>query len=70
MRHGLLVNAFIPLLYAYGCLRDEPSCQQKALNWLTELKAEKNTVLSGWERLGVVAAHAADGQALLELKKE
>jgi hypothetical protein len=70
MQQGLLVNAFIPLLYAYGCLRNEPSHKEKALRWLEELRAEHNVLLSGWRRLGVNPVHAADGQALLELKKE
>ncbi len=70
MQQGLLINAFIPLLYAYGCLRTEPSYAEKALSWLRELKTERNVLLSGWRRLGVKPVHAADGQALLELKKE
>ena len=63
MRRGLLINAFIPLLYAYG-QRD------KALQWLGELKAEKNHILRGWAARGVVVKDAAGSQALLELKKE
>jgi hypothetical protein len=70
MQQRLLINAFIPLLYAYGCLRNVPSCSDKALRWLRELKAERNVLISGWRRLGVNPVHAADGQALLELKKE
>jgi Protein of unknown function (DUF2851) len=70
MQQGLLINAFIPLLYAYGCLRNEPSYTQKALHWLQELKPEHNVLLSGWQRLGFNPVHAADGQALLELKQE
>lgn len=70
MRQGLLLNAFIPLLYAYGCLRNEPLFQERALRWLQELKAERNVLLDGWRQLGVNPVHAADGQALLELKKE
>ena len=70
MQQCLLVNAFIPLLYAYGCLRNEPAYSRKALAWLKELKAERNVLLRGWRRLGVSPVHAADGQALLELKHE
>jgi Protein of unknown function (DUF2851) len=70
MQQGLLINAFIPLLYAYGCLRNEPAYTQKALHWLRELKPERNVLLSGWQRLGFNPVHAADGQALLELKQE
>jgi hypothetical protein len=63
MRRGMLINAFIPLLFADGQ-------KEKALRWLEELKAEKNQLLRGWTRLGVVPANAAESQGLLELKKE
>jgi hypothetical protein len=70
MRSGLLINAFIPILFAYGWLRDEPGCRQKALRWLQEVKPEKNAVLSRWRQLGLSFENAADSQALLQLKKE
>ena len=63
MRQAILINAFIPVLYAYGD-------QQKALLWLEGLKAEGNHILHAWGRLGVVAGDAAGSQGLLELKKE
>jgi len=63
MRCGMLINAFIPVLFAYGQT-------EKALRWLEELKAERNQVLRGWTGLGVVAGDAAGSQGLLELKKE
>ena len=68
-RQGLLINAFIPLLFAYGWLRREPGVAGRALRWLRELPPEKNSLVSRWRQLGVVAVHAADSQALLELKK-
>lgn len=70
MQLGLFVNAFIPLLYAYGWWRKESSYQDKALAWLRVLKAEQNSILARWRSLGVVAHDAGEGQALLELKKE
>jgi hypothetical protein len=63
IRRGLLINAFIPLLYAYGQ-------QDKALQWLVELQAEKNHILRGWAARGMTVKDAAGSQALLELKKE
>jgi hypothetical protein len=33
------------------------------------MRAEKNSLLAGWVRLGVSNRHAADSQALLQLKK-
>jgi hypothetical protein len=63
MQRGMLINAFIPVLYAYGQ-------REKALRWLQHLKAEQNQITRGWTGLGVVAADAAGSQGLLELKKE
>jgi hypothetical protein len=63
MRRGLLINAFIPLLYAYGQ-------REKALQWLGGLKVERNRLLRGWTGCGIAAQNAAGSQALLELKKE
>ena len=68
-RQGLLINAFIPLLFAYGWLREEPAFTEKALCWLRELPPEKNSLISRWRQLGLAAVNAADTQALLELKK-
>ncbi|MBS1664980.1 MAG: DUF2851 family protein [Bacteroidetes bacterium] len=69
MRRGLVVNAFIPLLFAYGELREERAYQEKALRWLLEEKPEKNAIITQWQRLGVSMKTAADSQSLLELKK-
>lgn len=69
MRRGLVINAFIPLLFAYGWLRDEPACREKALRWLHELPAERNASLIQWSLLGIRCRSAADSQAMLELKK-
>lgn len=70
MQLGLFVNAFIPLLFAYGWWRKEPAVQEKARNWLRALDTEKNSILTRWKRLGVTSHDAGEGQALLELKKE
>jgi Protein of unknown function (DUF2851) len=66
----LVINAFAPLLFTYGWIRGEPAYREKAMRWLSETRAEKNTLLTQWRRLGVVARHAGESQALLELKKE
>lgn len=69
MKRGVLINAFVPVLFAYGWLRGEPAYQEKALRWLKEEKPEKNAIISHWQRLGVSAKTAANSQSLLELKK-
>ena len=69
MKRGLLINAFVPVLFAYGVLRKEPACREKALSWLAAEKPEKNSRIAHWQRLGASVLTAADSQSLLELKK-
>jgi hypothetical protein len=69
MKKSILINAFVPLLYAYGSLRGVPACRSKALRWLDETGPERNAVVEGWRRLGVTPSTAAMSQSLLELKK-
>ena len=40
----------------------------KAINWLEQLRAERNHVVQMWQAVGITAEHAADSQALLQLK--
>jgi hypothetical protein len=69
LKDSLLINVFVPLLYTYGVLRNEPELRDKALGWLMALPGERNSVTEGWAKLGVGCRHAGDSQALLELKK-
>jgi hypothetical protein len=70
LQDSLFINAFIPLLYAYGNAKAEPSHQDKALRWLRGLAPEKNAVTAGWARVGVSNRHAGESQALLELRRQ
>lgn len=65
----LLINAVVPLLFAYGKYKASHTYCDRALQWLEEIEAEKNTVITQWKALGMAARHAADTQALLQLKK-
>lgn len=68
-KHSILINAFIPFLYTYAILRQEPPQRAKALLWLEQAPAENNTVIRRWQDLGFPVRTAADTQALLELRK-
>ena len=70
MTDNILINTIIPMVFAYGKHQDEEVYKQKALNWLEEIKAEKNTVIKGFETLGITNKNAFDSQALLQLKNE
>jgi len=68
-KNSILINAFIPFLFAYGTLRQEPLQLAKSIRWLKQTPPEDNTIIRRWRQLGLPIATAADTQALLELKK-
>lgn len=65
----LIINTVVPFLYAYGKRRGDERLCLRASRLLEELKPENNTVTRMWSECGLTAAHAADSQALLQLKK-
>lgn len=67
--HNILINTVLPLLYLYGGARGAGNYQERALDFMEELPAEENNIISGWESAGVVPRCATDSQALLELKQ-
>ncbi len=67
MADNLLINTMIPVLYTYGLYHQESLYQEKAIEWLSEIPAEKNRVLRHWKRLGIQSQHALDSQGLIEL---
>jgi hypothetical protein len=69
IKKSILINAFVPMLFAFGLLRKIPVYREKALRWLDETGPETNVVVNGWGRLGIIAGTAAISQSLLELKK-
>ena len=70
MIDNIIINTIAPMLFAYGQLKQEQQYKDKAIDWLSQLPAEKNVITGQWESMGIVNDHASDSQALLELKKE
>jgi hypothetical protein len=66
-RQSLVINTVIPLLFAYSQWQDKQAYRDRALAWLEQLPAERNTVLQVYERLGLPVQSAADSQAYLQL---
>jgi len=65
----LLINVIIPYQYAAGVYQQQPALQQKAINWLSSLPAERNALIKQWQRAGATSETALESQALIELKK-
>lgn len=64
----LIINALVPGLFAMGRVTGRTGWEERALSLLEQLPAEKNSLVSAWAELGLVADNAARGQALIELK--
>ena len=70
MIHLLTINTIAPFLFIYGKSKAEGTYQDKALQLLEELPAEKNSIIQKWKELGVEPESAYQTQALLQLKNE
>ena len=68
MVHTILINAVVPVLFAYGVLYNDEQYRNKAIQWLEMLPAEKNAICQGFGELGIANKNAFDSQALIELK--
>lgn len=67
---NIIINTVIPSLFSFGFYHKEEQYKEKALRWLEEIAAEKNSVTKGFAEAGVKAGSAFDSQALIELKNE
>jgi len=65
-----LINAVIPLIFVYGRERDRLDICERAIEFLEELDAEKNTIISEWRSAGIDADSAFYSQALIQLRNE
>lgn len=64
----ILINSIIPTLFLYGKIKNEQKYKQRAIDFLTEISPEKNSIINKWKNLGFNVQSAFDTQALLELK--
>lgn len=67
---NLIINAVVPVLFAYGNYNGENALKEKALGWLEALKPEKNRLIQPFSGAKITCASAFESQALLQLKKE
>ena len=66
----LLINSVVPFYYSYGRRKDDERYCEQAVLLLEQLKAENNYIIRGWMDCGLLVKHAADSQALIQLKKQ
>lgn len=66
----ITINAYLPFLFAQGLITDQQELKEKAIDALSEIKAESNGIVKQWKDLGVACNSAFDSQALIEQKNE
>lgn len=65
---NIIINTVVPFLFVYGDYHNQQQLKDKALDFLENLPAEKNSILDNWQKLGVEVRSAFDSQALIQLK--
>lgn len=68
MVENIIINTIVPVVFAYGQFNNNAAQKEKALQWLSQIAPEENTITKQWKQQGVSVANASDSQALIELK--
>ena len=66
----LIINVVIPFLFVYGEKQNKEKLKNRALEFLEQLPAEKNSIIEKWGKLGVKARSAFESQSLIQLKNK
>lgn len=64
---SLLINTVIPFIFIYGQQRAGQEVSQRAIDFLEQLAAEKNSIITLWNNCDIKAANAFESQALIQL---
>ena len=65
----LIINAVVPMIYAYGRLQGDEAACNRAVEMLQALKPERNSVVELFTRAGIKCNDAFTSQALIELRR-
>jgi hypothetical protein len=66
----MLINTLVPFLFVYANHQKNGELRERALNFLTQTKAEQNSIVKRYKETGITANNAAQSQALLTLKND
>jgi hypothetical protein len=64
---NIIINTIAPIQFLYAAKQDTHKLQEKALQLLESVPAEKNNITTLWQENGWQAVNAAQSQALLQL---
>ena len=67
---SIVINTVCPSLFMYAKEKGDEAFQEKSIRFLGEIKAEDNSVIRGFTKMGLRVTNAAQSQALLQLKRK
>lgn len=65
---SIVINSVVPVLFSYGEVSGKEYLKERVLQLLENIPAEKNSIISQWEKCGVQVDSSWSSQALLQLK--
>ena len=66
----IIINTVIPVLFAYGKIKDLPVYKERALRFMEEIKPERNSIVTVFKNAGIEVNNAGNTQALIQLRRE
>jgi len=66
----IMINAVVPVIFAYGIENGNSRMKDKAITWLDLIDAEANSVVEKYKKLNFPVKSALFSQGLLSLKQE
>jgi hypothetical protein len=63
----LIINAVVPILFAYGKKVGNEQLVDRAIGFLEELNSESNSIISHFKKNGIESKSAYTSQALIQL---
>lgn len=67
---SLMINLAVPGFYAYSVITGDPLPAERAINLMSKIRSERNSIISAWNAAGIQCGNALRSQALLQLRKE
>ncbi|MEO7175249.1 MAG: DUF2851 family protein [Saprospiraceae bacterium] len=65
----ICINFLVPFLSVYAKNTRQERFEDRAIELMESLKPEENVIIRKWESIGIIPEHAADSQALIQLKQ-
>lgn len=66
--HNIIINAIVPVLFAYGKHTGNETLQQYSFELLEQIPCEDNQLITDWKSLGVDFKSAYESQSMIQLR--